>query len=114
MSSEIKVRSRFRKEVDDEALGLAFVLLARILAEEEELEAPPLLPGTSVPIVAAGRGVQAAKPLRQRYYEEVEALKATGWSNPEALREVSRRFGKRESAVRQGIYMYRRDKGLAA
>lgn len=118
MSSEIRVRSRFRKEVDDEALGLAFVMLARILAEEEDgvLTDLSVMPTSASPRFAAAAQAPAGskKPLRQRYYEEVEALKASGWSNAEAVREVARRFGKQESAVRQSIHKYRRSGRLEA
>ncbi len=47
------------------------------------------------------------KPLGQQYHEAVEALKAEGMKNAEAVREVAARFGKRENAVRGGIHQWR-------
>jgi uncharacterized protein YoaH (UPF0181 family) len=46
------------------------------------------------------------KPLNQTYYEEVEALKATGMSNPDAVRQVAKKHGKKENAVRGGLHQY--------
>jgi uncharacterized protein YoaH (UPF0181 family) len=48
------------------------------------------------------------KPLSQQYYEEVEALKAEGVSNAEAIRQVAATHGKKENAVRGGINQYKR------
>lgn len=47
------------------------------------------------------------KPLSQQYYEEVEALKASGVSNAEAIRQVAEKHGKKENAVRGGIHQYK-------
>ncbi len=47
------------------------------------------------------------KPLGQQYYDAVEALKAAGMKNAEAVREVATRFGKQENAVRGGIHQWR-------
>lgn len=47
------------------------------------------------------------KPLSQQYYEEVEALKASGVSNAEAIRQVAEQHGKKENAVRGGIHQYK-------
>jgi transposase-like protein len=47
------------------------------------------------------------KPLGQVYYEEVEALKASGLSNADAVREVASKHGKKENAVRGGIHQYK-------
>lgn len=47
------------------------------------------------------------KPLSQQYYEEVEALKASGVSNAEAIRQVAEKYGKKENAVRGGIHQYK-------
>jgi predicted nucleic acid-binding Zn-ribbon protein len=48
-----------------------------------------------------------SKSLGQIYYEEVEALKEGGMSNAEAIREVAKKHGKNENAVRGGIHQYR-------
>jgi hypothetical protein len=48
------------------------------------------------------------KPLSQRYYEEVEALKADGLGNADAVRQVAEKHGKKENAVRGGINQYKR------
>jgi predicted nucleic acid-binding Zn-ribbon protein len=47
------------------------------------------------------------KPLGQQYYEAVEALKAEGIGNAEAVRQVARQYGKQENAVRGGIHQYK-------
>jgi uncharacterized protein YoaH (UPF0181 family) len=47
------------------------------------------------------------KPLQQQYHEEVEALKADGLSNADAIRAVAQRHNKKENAVRGGIHQYR-------
>lgn len=47
------------------------------------------------------------KPLSQQYYEEVEALKASGVSNADAIRQVAEKHGKKENAVRGGIHQYK-------
>lgn len=47
------------------------------------------------------------KTLGQRYYEEVEVLKAQGVSNAEAIREVAAKHGKKENAVRGGLHQYK-------
>src|SRR5580765_7590019 len=51
------------------------------------------------------------KTLSQTYYEEVEALKATGVSNADAMREVAKKHNKTENAVRGAIYQYRNRQG---
>jgi hypothetical protein len=48
------------------------------------------------------------KPLGQLYYEEVEALKASGTSNADAVRQVAESHGKQVNAVRGGIHQYKR------
>ncbi len=48
------------------------------------------------------------KPLGQQYYEEVEALKADGVSNADAVRQVAEKYGKKEGAIRGGMFQYRR------
>lgn len=47
------------------------------------------------------------KPLGQAYYEEVEALKGSGVSNADAVRQVAGKYGKNENAVRGGIHQYK-------
>lgn len=47
-----------------------------------------------------------SKPLGQQYHEAVEALKADGLSNADAIRQVAERFGKEVNAVRGGIHQY--------
>jgi hypothetical protein len=47
------------------------------------------------------------KSMAQRYYEEVEALKASGTKNADAVREVAKKYGKNENAVRGGIHQYK-------
>lgn len=49
-----------------------------------------------------------AKPLSQRYYEEVETLKSEGFSNADAVRQVAAEHGKKDNAVRGGINQYKR------
>lgn len=48
-----------------------------------------------------------AKPLSQKYYEEVEALKSSGVANPDAIRQVAEKYGKKENAIRGGIHQYK-------
>jgi predicted nucleic acid-binding Zn-ribbon protein len=48
------------------------------------------------------------KPLGQQYYEEVEALKADGVPNADAVRQVAEKHGKKEGAVRGGMHQYKR------
>lgn len=48
-----------------------------------------------------------AKSLAQTYYEEVEALKADGISNADAIRQTAEKHGKKENAVRGGIHQYK-------
>lgn len=48
------------------------------------------------------------KSLSQQYYEKVEALKADGLSNAEAVRRVAKEHSKKENAVRGGINQYKR------
>ena len=47
------------------------------------------------------------KTRAQTYHEEVEALKADGVSNAEAVRRVAEKHGKSVSAVRGSLYQYR-------
>lgn len=47
------------------------------------------------------------KPLGKQYYEAVEALKADGMSNADAIRKVAADMGKAENAVRGGLHQYR-------
>lgn len=47
------------------------------------------------------------KTLGQQYYEEVEALKAEGVPNAEAVRRVAANHGKKENAVRGGLHQYK-------
>jgi predicted nucleic acid-binding Zn-ribbon protein len=53
------------------------------------------------------KAVETPKPLGQTYYEEVEALKAQGMSNADAVQEVAKKHGKNQNAVRGGIHQYR-------
>jgi uncharacterized protein YoaH (UPF0181 family) len=45
--------------------------------------------------------------LGQQYYEEVEALKAQGVANAEAIRQVAAQHDKKENAVRGGLHQYK-------
>jgi hypothetical protein len=47
------------------------------------------------------------KTLGQQYYEEVEALKAQGVPNAEAIRQVAAQHDKKENAVRGGLHQYK-------
>lgn len=47
------------------------------------------------------------KSLGQTYHEEVEALKSDGISNADAVRQVAKKYGKKENAVRGGIHQYK-------
>lgn len=47
------------------------------------------------------------KSMGQTYYDEVESLKANGTSNADAVREVAKKHGKNENAVRGGIHQYK-------
>jgi uncharacterized protein YoaH (UPF0181 family) len=47
------------------------------------------------------------KSMSQTYYEDVEALKATGVSNADAIRQVAEKYGKNANAVRGGIHQYK-------
>lgn len=47
------------------------------------------------------------KTLGQQYYEAVEALKAQGVPNAEAVRQVAAQHGKQENAVRGGLHQYK-------
>ena len=51
--------------------------------------------------------VDQTKSLAETYYEEVEALKAEGVANAEAVRQVAEKHGKTENAVRGAIYQYK-------
>jgi hypothetical protein len=48
-----------------------------------------------------------SKTLGQQYYEEVEALKAQGVANAEAIRQVAAQHDKKENAVRGGLHQYK-------
>jgi hypothetical protein len=48
-----------------------------------------------------------SKTLGQQYYEEVEALKAQGVPNAEAIRQVAAQHDKKENAVRGGLHQYK-------
>jgi uncharacterized protein YoaH (UPF0181 family) len=50
---------------------------------------------------------EASKTKGQTYYEEVEELKASGMSNADAIRQVAKKHGANENAVRGGIHQYR-------
>lgn len=50
---------------------------------------------------------EQSKSLGQTYYEEVEALKAGGMSNADAIREIATKYGKNENAIRGGIHQYK-------
>lgn len=115
MGSDYRVKSRFRRDIDDEAIALAVVMLARILAEDEDGELADVSKVAQLASALATPSERSAdRPLKQRYFEEVEALKADGYSNAEAIREVAGRHGKREMSVRQAIYIYRRELEKAA
>ena len=67
----------------------------------------------SIPITTnSTRGVQTVvdkpKSLGQQYYEDVEAVKAEGLSNANAIRQVAEKYGKQENAIRGGIHQYKR------
>lgn len=47
------------------------------------------------------------RTLGQQYYDEVEALKANGMSNADAIREVAAKHGKKENAIRGGLHQYK-------
>jgi hypothetical protein len=47
------------------------------------------------------------KPMGQVYYEEVEALKTSGVSNADAVRQVAKKYDKKDNAVRGGIHQYK-------
>jgi hypothetical protein len=47
------------------------------------------------------------KTLGQQYYEAVEALKAQGVPNAEAIRQVAAQHDKQENAVRGGLHQYK-------
>lgn len=118
MSKQIKVRSKLRPVVDEDALGMAFVLLARILVTEETehertgMAASAAVPGSrshdtrpaQAPLPAAGQ----PKSVGQSYFEEVEAIKATGVSNADAVRVVAARYDRGEMTVRTGIHQYKK------
>ena len=50
---------------------------------------------------------ESTKPLGQLYHEQVEALKAEGMSNADAVRAVAAKQGKQQNAVRAGIHQYK-------
>jgi len=47
------------------------------------------------------------KPLSELYHEKVEALKAGGLSNADAIRQVAQELGKQERTVRAGIHQFK-------
>src|ERR1700733_14036653 len=53
------------------------------------------------------QAVEVPKTMGQTYYEEVEALKAGGLPNADAVRQVAESHGKNENAVRGGIHQYK-------
>lgn len=53
------------------------------------------------------------KLMGRTYHDEVEALKQSGVSNAEAVREIARRYKRTENAVRAGIHQYRSRHGLS-
>ncbi len=53
------------------------------------------------------------KLMGRTYHDEVEALKQSGKSNAEAVREIARRYERTENAVRAGIHQYRTRHGLS-
>jgi predicted nucleic acid-binding Zn-ribbon protein len=52
------------------------------------------------------KAVEIPKTKAQVYYEEVEELKTGGMSNADAIREVAKKHGAKENAVRGGIFQY--------
>lgn len=48
-----------------------------------------------------------SKTLGQQYYEEVEALKAEGMTNADAIRQVAAQHDKKENAIRGGLHQYK-------
>lgn len=53
------------------------------------------------------------KPEAQSVYEDVEALKAEGMSNADAVRRVAEERGKSINAVRANIHQHRKKAGIA-
>jgi hypothetical protein len=51
------------------------------------------------------------KTLSQTYYEEIEALKAGGMKNADAIRATADKHGKTENAVRGRYYQYTQEAG---
>jgi len=47
------------------------------------------------------------KTLGQTYHDEVEALKLTGTTNAEAIREVAAKHGKTEGAIRGSLHQHK-------
>src|ERR687889_518934 len=74
-------------------------------------EAPDVPDGKLITIYQRTGCVMAekseGKTLGQQYHEEVEALKAQGKSNADAIREVAAKHGKKENAVRGGLHQYK-------
>lgn len=110
MTKQIKVRSKQRAVVDENALSVAFVLLARILVEQEiedgqaSAGAPEANRGAiTVPAPAASRGNSRFRA----YHDEVESLKAAGATNADAIRTVAARYDRHEMTIRSGIYKHK-------
>ncbi len=53
------------------------------------------------------------KLMGRTYHDEVEALKQSGMSNADAVRDVARRYERTENAVRAGIHQYKSRHGLS-
>jgi hypothetical protein len=55
----------------------------------------------------APEAAEATKSMGQTYYEEVEALKVSGVTNAEAVRQVAETHGKPVGSIRGGIHQYK-------
>lgn len=53
------------------------------------------------------------KSLGEQYNDSVEALKASGMSNADAIRETAKKFGKTENAVRGSLHQLKTKNGTA-
>lgn len=53
------------------------------------------------------------KSLAQQYHEDVEAFKADGMTNADAIKAVAGKYDKTENAVRSSLHQYRTRNGLA-
>lgn len=95
--------------MNDELVAPASRLLRRSLASSQD--ASGLVWSRSSITNPSLEGVVSmaddGKSLGQTYYEEVEALKGTGISNAEAIRQVAAKYGKKENAIRGGIHQYK-------